>query len=76
MMRSNAGTIKVSGGFVKQVLNNIESVDDDRDATPRPKSAADLLEDPTSNHMKPSTALSPSTPRKTSFITALHDRSE
>lgn len=71
MMRSNAGTIKVSGGFVKQVLNNIESIDDDRDATPRPKPAANLGEDQKSIHMKAITALSPSTPRKTSFIEAL-----
>ena len=71
MMRSNAGTIKVSGGFVKQVLNNIESIDDDRDATPRPKPVADLVEDQKSNHMKAFTALSLSTPRKTSFVQAL-----
>ena len=71
MMRSNAGTIKVSGGFVKQVLNNIESIDDDRDATPRPKPVADPVEDQKSNHMKAFTAPSLSTPRKTSFVEAL-----
>ena len=74
MMRSNAGTIEVSGTFVKQLLDNIESVNDARDASLRQKPAADLVQDPKSTHIEASTSPSPSTPPKTAFMAALQIR--